>query len=122
MSIKLTLPYPPSANVNWRTGNGKVYKSSESRDYRSALLIEARNAGISEPLTGDLVVSVDVYRPQKRGDLDNRLKVLLDCMNDVVFQDDEQIVEIHARRFEQPKLKRGEGKRKGYVIVEVKAA
>ncbi len=122
MSIKLTLPYPPSANVNWRSGNGKIYKSDASKHYRSELLVEAHKAGIHEPLTGDLVVSVDVYRPQKRGDLDNRLKVLLDCMNDVVFQDDEQIVEIHARRFEQPKLKRGEGKRKGYVIVEVKAA
>lgn len=119
--MKITLPYPPSTNVNWRTGNGKVYKSDDSKNYRAAVVVAAREAGI-EPIDGDVIVSVDVYRPQKRGDLDNRLKVLLDSMIELFYSDDEQVVEIHARRFEEPKKKRGQGRRKGYVVVEVRNA
>lgn len=34
----------------------------------------------------------------KRPDIDNLQKFFLDCMNGLVFQDDSQVVEIHAKK------------------------
>ena len=49
-----------------------------------------------------MVASVVVYRARRAGDLDNSLKVLLDALNGIAFEDDSQVVEIHARREEDP--------------------
>lgn len=43
---------------------------------------------------------MDFYRPAKRGDLDNRIKILLDALEGIAFENDSQIIEIHARRFD----------------------
>jgi len=43
-------------------------------------------------------VVVSVYRPRRIGDLDNTLKVLLDALRGIVYEDDSQIVHIDATR------------------------
>ena len=47
-------------------------------------------------------------RPQRSGDLDNRLKCLLDSLNGIAWSDDGQIVEIHAYRHDDKKNPRVE--------------
>jgi crossover junction endodeoxyribonuclease RusA len=96
--MKLTLPVPPSANRYWRTVQGRVYVSTEARRYRVDVHLRALTEGMRKPLTGPVVVSATIYRERKTGDLDNRLKVLLDALKGVAFIDDDQVVEIHARR------------------------
>jgi Holliday junction resolvase RusA-like endonuclease len=59
----------------------------------------ARVAGM-RPIAGDIALAVDVYRPARRGDLDNCLKVMIDSLKGVAFVDDSQVVHITARRFE----------------------
>lgn len=51
-----------------------------------------------QPISGPVAVTVSVYRPAKRGDLDNTLKVLLDSLKGFAFHDDAQVVELHASR------------------------
>lgn len=104
--MKLTLPYPPSANAYWRVWKGRILVSAQARAYKARVGFQAAAAkargGVSPYLTlaGPVVVSVALYRPQRRGDLDNTLKVLLDALKGIAFVDDSQVVEIHARRFD----------------------
>ena len=109
MAVELVLPYPPSANRYWRHAKGRTYRSKEAVDYISsvrALCVSLR------PTEGAVRVSLHIYRPAKRGDLDNRLKVCLDSLQGLVYADDKQIVELHAyRREATDKL--------GYVTVRV---
>lgn len=51
-------------------------------------------------LKGELSFTAKFYRPRKSGDLDNRIKILLDALQNILFEDDKQITEIHAYRFE----------------------
>lgn len=59
----------------------------------------ARQQG-AQVLHGAICVSVDIYRPRRVGDLSNRYKVLEDALIGVCYEDDEQIVDIHMRRFD----------------------
>lgn len=95
----LTLPYPPTANNFKMIINNRMILTSEARAYKATVTHLARKSGC-EMLLGPVSVTVDVYRPRRVGDLDNCLKVLLDSITGVAWKDDAQIVEIHARRYE----------------------
>jgi crossover junction endodeoxyribonuclease RusA len=114
-----TLPYPPSANRYWRSFGGHVVVSTEAKQYKASAALMARSSGVI-PVDGDVVLHLDVYRPRKAGDLSNRIKVLEDALIGVAYIDDAQVVEIHARRFDEPQ-KKGL-KRAGYVVVRVEVA
>ena len=98
--VKVTLDYPPSSNRYWRHVDGKVLLSAAARDYRRLAGLQAACAGMRAPLEGPVVVTLTLYRPAKRGDLDNRVKVLLDALNGIAYRDDSQVVELHAYRRE----------------------
>lgn len=95
--IFLSLPYPPSVNHYYRTFNGRVVISAAGKAYKDRAGWLAR-AAQAELLTGDVCLTAHVYRPQKRGDLDNISKCLLDSLNGIAYADDSQIVEMHLYR------------------------
>jgi len=97
---QLILPYPPSVNHYFRVWRNRVVLTSEARQYKIEAGFRAKSYGIREPLEGELIISLDVYRPRKRGDADNILKCCLDSMNKIAWKDDSQIKEIHLRRFD----------------------
>lgn len=97
--IRLTLPYPPSANRYWRTFRNRTVLSAEAKQYKKEVGWIVGTRGI-EPLEGNVVVHLWVYRPRRSGDLDNRIKVALDSLNGIAYHDDKQIVEIHAYRLD----------------------
>jgi crossover junction endodeoxyribonuclease RusA len=111
--LTLVLPYPPSANRYWRNYRGTTVTSAEARSYKLEVAYVARQAGI-EKLSGPVALYIDIYRPRRSGDLDNRLKVLIDALQGVAYDDDDQVVEIHARRLDD--------KRNPRVEVEIRAA
>lgn len=51
-------------------------------------------------LEGYLQIEVDVFYPNQRSDLDNSLKVILDCLQKVkAFENDNKVVDIRIRKF-----------------------
>lgn len=95
--MKVTLPYPPSANRYWRTFRGHTVLSAEAKAYKKQVAAILSAAGW-QPASGDVAYTAHVYRPLKSGDLDNRLKVLGDALTGYAWVDDKQVVELHAYR------------------------
>ena len=123
--VTLVLPYPVSANRYWRSfvprGRSRaiVTLSDEAKAYKREVARLAMLAGIREPIAGRVEIRISLFpaRPQdwakrvKRDplgwdddvrclDLDNALKVLIDALKGVAFEDDRWIRIITARRAE----------------------
>lgn len=96
-TVRLILPLPPRNNVYYRHSRGITHLSTEGRNYKAQ--VNTLRYTI-QPLEGPVRVSIDVYRKRKAGDLDGFFKGLLDSLNGVAYHDDAQIVELHARRFD----------------------
>lgn len=94
-----TLPMPPSANTYWRNLNGKTVVSQEAKEYKEEIAKLADRLGM-RPAQGNVGIMLQVYRQQKSGDLDNRIKVTLDALRGIAFNDDSQVTEIHAFRYD----------------------
>jgi len=94
--VSLTLPWPPSANRYWRSltigGRARVVLSKEARDYKRATAALA----VPAPIDGPVKLTLRMFRPARRGDLDNAIKVAVDSIQGVVFANDSQVVELHA--------------------------
>lgn len=95
--MRLTLPLPPSANAYWRAVRGRVLLSKVARQYRDTCALAAAAQWKGGPLEGRLSLHGEFYM-DGRGDLDNRLKVLLDSLQGWAFHNDSQIWEIRAVR------------------------
>lgn len=98
-TYRIRLEYPPSINHYWRNDKGVTHISEEGQTYRkmTALYLNTKNI---KPLSGAIVIIIKVFRPAKRGDLDNSFKVPLDALKGYAYFDDRQIVEIHGYRYE----------------------
>jgi crossover junction endodeoxyribonuclease RusA len=122
-TITVTLPSPVSANVYWRTRVVKnmamTYVSAEAKEFKRQVLLALIAAGVTSPFPGRVAVSLVLYphrpldwakRVKKLGaawddgvrsiDLDNSIKVTLDAMKGIAFQDDVWVRRIHAERAE----------------------
>lgn len=123
--ITLTLPYPVSANVYWRSfvprGHSRaiVTLSDEAKAYKATVGKLVREAGIRAPIKGRVAISVQLFpaRPQdwaRRArkdpmnwdddvrciDLDNANKVLLDSLKGLVIEDDKWVRRQVSERME----------------------
>lgn len=125
--IRLTLPYPISANRYWAHRVVKIagrwaamtYTTPEARAYKQQVALIARAAGIRQQLTGRLLLMVDLYphrpldwekRARKLGedwddsvqciDLGNCEKVLSDALQGSVIENDRSFRRIELERRE----------------------
>jgi crossover junction endodeoxyribonuclease RusA len=97
--MKVTLPYPPSVNRYLRfSPKGYAYTTNEAKQYKQGAKLRALTQGLRPITEGEVVLSIAVYRPRKRGDIDNVLKVLLDSLNGIAYVDDAQVAELHISR------------------------
>jgi crossover junction endodeoxyribonuclease RusA len=89
----LELPYPPSINHYWRRVGPRTLISREGRRFRERVVAILAALRV-EPLAGPLAVEVEVFPPdQRRRDLDNVQKALLDALqHGGAYADDSQIV------------------------------
>jgi Holliday junction resolvase RusA-like endonuclease len=74
-----------------------VTPSAEAREYREHVKTILQRSHV-QPAIGEVELEMTFYRPCRRGDLDNRLKVLLDALEGCLYFNDEQIVRITAVR------------------------
>lgn len=95
------LPYPPSVNMYWRhTKAGRHYISKEGQSFRELVMWIVAQGGRIKPLTTKLSVDVQISPPDnRRRDLDNTLKTLLDALEHAgVYENDYQIDRLCVSR------------------------
>ena len=99
--VILILPFPPSVNTYYRRGQHATYLSKAGRDYKETVADIVAEEQI-QTISGRLYVSIALSSKTKREyDIDNRIKAVLDALQDAgVFDDDEQIDEINVVRRE----------------------
>ena len=102
---RIELPFPPSVNHYWRTvvirGKVRVIISADGRHFRHAVVKAVRAQRAALNLAARLAVDVVLNPPDRvRRDLDNfGGKALLDALTHArVWNDDEQIDDLHVRR------------------------
>ncbi len=118
---ELWLPYPPSANRYWRHARGRTFVSPEGEAFRKAarsqwfatygLTVSPWNGAVALEVTLHPVRPKDWERRQRlQGetwvdsvrciDLDNCLKIPLDALQGIAFENDKQVREIIMKRGE----------------------
>lgn len=120
--MMLNLPYPISTNRYWRVFRNRTVLSAEAKQYKAQVAIIAKQHGQPQ-YRGNVSVSVTVQRKANKDgsasrvclDLDNCLKVILDALQGVAYDNDKQIVAIQARYAPEPI-------QGGGVIVDIQAA
>lgn len=112
MSILLDLPIPPSMNSYWRHGPNRsrtapegavlTHVSKEGRDYRKEVAAEWIAQRNRTPLSGPLVVRGWIWFSRRGSDVDNRIKPLLDALEEAgCYEDDGQVAWVSIRRMDQ---------------------
>jgi crossover junction endodeoxyribonuclease RusA len=102
-AVTLILPLPPSVNSYWRSvpatrnRRARVLISENGRRFKDACRI-AGYAQCRKPLEGEVSVAGVVYFRDRRRDLDNTLKPLLDALQGIVYANDRQIARIELVR------------------------
>jgi crossover junction endodeoxyribonuclease RusA len=94
--LVLTLPFPPSMNTYWRNFRGRTILSPAGRAFKAAVadyVLEYR-----VPKLGDCKLRISMVlfpRDKRKIDIDNRIKCVLDALQDAgVFNDDFQVDEL----------------------------
>lgn len=101
--IWLVLPVGPS--VNQKYISRKFVVSKEWRNYRVVVGTICTNEKI-RPLSGDLSMSIVWYRARKAGDIDSKIKCLLDALQTFAYKSDDQVKELTISRKEDPEAPR----------------
>lgn len=102
--MTITLPYPPLLNHIYRRTARGVFLAPKAAAYK-AEVAALYPAWQQSPTNAPCALTVRVYRPQKRGDVDGVLKLLLDCLQGILYIDDAQVVELHVYRHDAPNRK-----------------
>lgn len=80
-------------------GHGSLAKGKALKDYESSFYLQC-NQYRNKNIAGLIEFEIDVYYPSNRSDLDNSLKVVLDCLQKVkAIENDNKVVKIVARKF-----------------------
>ena len=118
-------PINPTAASRPRVSfkGGHAYFTGPYKRFREEMVdLVPTVIGDHVPFTGDIAVTVEFMakRPKTtilsspRGDIDNYLKALFDALNAKAFEDDKQIVIVHARKSWTPS-----NEDEGYIKVSI---
>jgi Holliday junction resolvase RusA-like endonuclease len=97
MSIEFVVLGEPASKANSRKlvrfGNRPaIIKSQKARDYVNAFKLQCPK--LTELMQGDLSVTMTIYYASRRPDLDE--SVILDCMQELIYENDRQVKEKHV--------------------------
>lgn len=80
-------------------GRGKMYMDPKVKQYKREFELIARKQVKITRLTGKVrVIATCVFGTKRKKDIQNQLKVELDCLNGLVYEDDSQIHELIIRK------------------------
>ena len=103
--IKIVAPIKPVTFKRVIPKLGRPRNPSEYTEFKNELGYFALNAMKSNsPLTGKIKLSAEFYKKrqgltnQNWGDVDNFLKAVMDSLSGICYEDDGQIVEVHAKK------------------------
>ena len=88
-------------------GNRHKFNDKRYSEYKDVLGYFALQAMHGQPpLDGAIKLSADFYKPKPKsitsrnwGDVDNFLKAVMDALTGICYDDDRQVIEVHARKF-----------------------
>ena len=100
-------------------GQARLYDPEKSRDYKQYVRLAAVEHKPATPLSGEIELVVDVYRPIPKSmpkykrklaiagklrpitkpDVDNYVKGIKDGLSGVIWQDDKQVVSMTVRKW-----------------------
>ncbi len=91
MTLSFRLPWPPSGNNMYTVARGRKILSSEGRSYRDEAICSIGNL---RPVPGKVSVRMRACPPdRRRRDLDNLLKMPLDCCVKAGLIDDDSKIQ-----------------------------
>jgi len=122
--VKFTIPgecVPQGRPRAGKTKYGKIvmYDPKQSKDYKQFVSLIARQHAPKTKLEGALSVRMKIYRqipksttkkdralflagikrPVVKPDIDNYTKGVLDALNNIIYHDDSQVVDLYASKF-----------------------
>ena len=109
LKLILWIPYPPSMNTYWRNFRGRTVLSAAGREFKKHLSAAVTEKFLEEGIEGfnDRPVAVTIIlhpRDRRRTDIDNRVKPVLDALEDAgVFDNDSQVELLLVKRDEMRK-------------------
>lgn len=88
-------------------GKARMYKAKALKEYEKSFMYQI-GLHKGQNIATHFKLSLDVFYPSRRADLDNSLKIVLDALQMAqAVKNDRDCVEIHARRFvdkENPRI------------------
>ena len=106
MRAILVLPFPPSMNTYWRNFRGRTVLSKAGREFKIAVQDYVIENNI--PKFGERKLKITMIlrpRDKRKVDIDNRIKAVLDSLQDAgVFDDDFQVDHLEMMRGEPIKF------------------
>jgi crossover junction endodeoxyribonuclease RusA len=91
--IRLTLPWPPSINHYWRRAGKVIHVSTEGTRFSRRCGIAVRAQFAAAPIATPVAVMVECWGPRRNwGDVDNRVKPLLDALTKAELWTDDKLV------------------------------
>lgn len=104
--ITFTVPGRPVAKGRPRLGvrgrKAYVYTPEHTREYEDAVGLCARVAMVGDVLACPVAVAIDLFLyGNRRIDVDNCAKSILDGMNGIVYEDDNQVVDLRVRKLQE---------------------
>ena len=124
MAIEFTIPGEPIPQSRPRAGKNRrgktiMYDAKPSKAYKQYVSLIAKQYALKKPLEGALDVHIKIYRPIPKSttkkdkalfmagikrpvvkaDTSNYVKGIEDALNDIIYKDDSQIVDLHASKY-----------------------
>ena len=95
---------PPSVNAMYRHSKFGVYMTPKGREFKEYVQLSLKNlvrAGKIAPYSDErLKVEYEFhFKGKRKRDTDNYIKSIQDCLEGILFDNDEQIEELTAKRF-----------------------
>lgn len=98
---------PVGVNQRYTISRGRNILSRKYRDTKEAMMWEAKSQWQGEPLTGDVTINIFLYLDNHRPDIDSYLKIILDSLDGIAYDNDRQVTELSVIKMhdsEEPRI------------------